>query len=167
MKRKDLNSIKLSKPFMKGDLMIYSLLLLLVVALFFAFVIFPKNTVAKGFLVYKNDNTVLSYSFDTNTLIVSEDFKHLVEKSDTKNGFTLTVYTDKNHVGFNMLMVDTQSKSVKVIDSTCSLSKDCVSFPALTDKGLIYCSPHGLKISPLNFTPSDPSTGALGGANER
>ncbi len=166
MKRKDLNSIKQTKPFMKGDILIYSLLFLLVVVLFFAFVLFPKSNDSKGFCVYKNDKTVLYYYFNNNTLTISKDFENLVEKSTVQDGFTLTIYTNNNRNDFNVLYVNTQTASVKVVDSTCSVSKDCTSFPALTDKGLIYCNPHGLKISPLSFTPSDPITGQLGGTHE-
>jgi hypothetical protein len=167
LKKKDFDSIKKTKAFMKGDFLIYALILVLIFSLFVSFVFFPAKQQTKGFCVYKNERTLLTFFYNTNTLTVNSDFNGLVEKLEVENGVVLTIYTDEQRVNYNKLYVNYLDNSVQVNDSTCSTSKDCTLFPAVSSSGVIYCNPHGLKIVPLTFTASNPTTGFVGGRYEK
>ena len=68
-----------------------------------------------------------------------------------KHCFNVVIYTSSEKKGFNEIVFDCVNLTAKVIESTCSSSKDCVHTPALTTNGSIYCAPHNLKIVPSNF----------------
>ena len=90
-----------------------------------------------------------SYSIEKDQIIVPDEFLTIVEYKTVENGMEITVYTDKNKTGYNVILIDTNKLSASVIESTCSSSKDCVFSPEITKNGAIYCLPHGLKVVPL------------------
>ncbi len=150
------NTVK-NKLFKSGDILVYSFILLLLIGLFFIF-IFPTlltDNNHTGFKVYKNDQLVLEFSTSNDNLfIVSDSFNNLVEingSEKNKHCFNITIYTSSKKTGYNTIEIDTVSLTAKVINSTCSTSKDCVYSPAISSSGSIYCAPHGLKIIPNNF----------------
>ena len=79
---------------------------------------------------------------------MEKDFSDFVLLTETDDGYTLTIYTSNDKTGFNVIFINTKESSVKIIESTCSVSKDCVYSPAISNSGAIYCAPHGIKIIP-------------------
>ncbi len=57
--------------------------------------------------------------------------------------------------GYNVACIDTKERTVKVIEADCG-KRDCVYTAAITDSGgMIYCSPHQLRILPFDFETDD------------
>ena len=71
----------------------------------------------------------------------------------------LLEHTDETHTGFNLIFINTIERYAKMQDSTCSHSKDCVHSPSITNSGIIYCAPHGSKITLLGTNDIPPWTG--------
>lgn len=140
-------NIRKSKPFRVCDLIIYAALIVFVAALFLYFIILPTlNADTVGFSVSKGGKTVLTVS-DLNCTVNSE-FNSLVESEKVDGNLRVTIYTDQTKLGFNVIVFYANG-SAKVVESTCSHSKDCTFSPAIVNLGAIYCAPHDLKIEPL------------------
>ena len=160
MKGKDLNGLKSAKPFMFNDIFVYAITFITVLILFLIFVIFPTTSSGRGFAVYKDGQTVLTFTYGDRKLNVKNGFT--VSSKQADNGVYITVYTSKDKSGYNVIFADTENNRVKVVESTCSTSKDCTHTPAVSDKGAIFCAPHGLKIIPLGGDGrTDPITGGI------
>lgn len=142
-----------SKLFYKGDLLIYSALSVMLIALFFALVIFPASKPTSGFEICRANDTILTYT--DGKITVEEKYSSLVQIKSVEKGFEVTVYTDQTKTHFNVLLFDKKQSTAKVIESNCSHSKDCTYIPPIKNSGTIYCAPHDLKIQPINsdFTP--------------
>ncbi len=132
------------------DLIIYGIVVLLVSSLFLIPLLNKSSGDFNGFDVYKNGEIIFSLSFDDKyAYSVNENSKDLVEVSYGDNKVTVKIFTDENKKDYNLISCDLQEKSVCVVDSTCSVRKDCVSFkPIVDNSGVIICQPHGLKILP-------------------
>ncbi len=154
MKNYGVEKINRSSLFMRGDIVIYFLVLIIVLVLFFLPLLTTRTVNPSGFCVWIENKKAITFYKDQ-TVSVEPDFINLVESQKGLNGFTVKLYTtDKK--GYNVIFFDTENLTIKVIESTCSASKDCVHFPALKDKGSIYCAPHQVKITLLEsggFTP--------------
>ena len=143
------------KPFQKGDILVYALLFILIVSLFFILV-FPSlifQNSASGFLVERDGQVVLTFDLSKqDPLQISSQFEDLVEiqsQNQQDKLFKVKIYSSNAKTGYNLLLFNGNDKTVKIIESTCSLTKDCTFFPALKTSGSIYCAPHNLKIVPL------------------
>lgn len=143
--------IKAQKPFEIFDFIAYAVTAVFVTVLFFAFVVIPTHSAAEGFKVLIDNVTVLVFKYDDNSMTVTPSFTDTVEYDNEAH--TLTIYTDEEKSDYNVLYVDAQARSVKMIDANCSHSKDCVYFrPVTSDAGFIYCAPHKLTVLPLSST---------------
>ena len=155
--------VKEEKLFYKKDLVVYFSLFLLIVLLF-VFLVFP--TLSKkdntGFNVSRNGQTVLTFNAKSSEpFSISIGFENQVEIENSEEGiYRVKIYSSAQKNGYNILLFNAKKISVKVIESTCSDSKDCTFCPELKNSGSIYCAPHTLKITPLSgggFVP--PTTG--------
>ena len=155
--------VKQTKLFYKKDLIVYFSLVILIVCLF-AFFVFP--TISKkdnvGFIITRNGHTVLTFDTKSSDLFsISAVFENQVEIESLESEiYKVKIYSSAQKNGYNILVFDANKISVKVIESTCSDSKDCTFCPELKNSGSIYCAPHALKITPLSgggFVP--PITG--------
>ena len=161
VKKDVVSAVKTAKPFKKGDLIIYSSIVLLVLILFSVFVFFPKETRANGFKVYCNNDVVFTHEYGTDFFDVKADWSNNVSITKDEHGFQITVLIHQDSHAKNVIYCDEENLTVKMIDSNCSVSKDCTFMPAISCDGAIYCLPHGLKISPLGSAESvPPITGA-------
>lgn len=146
--------IRHSSLFMRGDIVIYFLVLITVLGLFFIPLLGNRTVNSSGFCVLVDNKKAITFYHDK-TLTIEPDFMGLVENQQDNFGYTVKLYThDKK--GYNVIFFDTENLTSKIIESNCSSSKDCVHFPALKDKGTIYCAPHQVKITFLEsdgFTP--------------
>lgn len=161
VKKDVVSAVKTAKPFKKGDLIIYLAIVSLVLILFIVFVFFPKKTAASGFKVQYTNEVVFTHEFGTDFFDVAKDWSGRISINKDEHGFQITVLIDQTSQSKNVLYCDEQNFTVKMIDSDCSVSKDCTFMPAISNEGAIYCLPHSLKISPLGtaeFIP--PVTGA-------
>ena len=157
------NEIALFKSktlFLRGDFAVYISLLVCIVLLFI-FLVFPtQNNKNDGFLVSHNNQTVLAFTFSkTNPIEISDNYVNLTQIEERENGFKITVYLSENKSAYNVIFVDTENLTAKVIDANCSERKDCFHAPAIKSNGTIYCSPHDLLIKPLSLNSDTPIAG--------
>lgn len=159
MRNNIFNNIKVRKPFEVIDIFIYLFLLIVVFVLFLCFVILPHLESAEGFLIAKNGNTIVNFDYSSGKYSVDSEFKKLVVVDE--NSCTITVYTNEQKSEYNVIVFDREKKVVKMLDSTCSSTKDCIYEPEISVNGMIFCAPHDLKVLPLNdnFSPTSPVIG--------
>ena len=155
--------IKTSKPFKIFDLFLYCFILILVVVLFSVFVFFPANAnlVNSGFKVILHDKQIFTFDYHTHTYSLLPDYTDLIDIEDLGEGiYNIKIFTDQNKSQYNLLTVDSKSKSIRVADANCSISKDCVHMKELKNSDdLLICAPHKLKVLPLNSGYKPPVTG--------
>ena len=151
--------IKSTKPFNKKDFFVYAILFVVILSLFLTLVLLSQKSPVKGFKVLIGNEIVLEFSFDTSSAKIKDGYQDLIDVDYENN--KITVYFNQEKNDFNEISYDITSKSVRMNNSTCSHSKDCVYMPKIIDdKGLIYCAPHELKILPLSEKLSNsPVTG--------
>lgn len=154
----DFRQIKTSKPFKPWDLLLYCLILLLVFALFFAFVIFPADSASDstGFKIILNDKEVFVFDYTAGTFSVEPEFSDVIAVEIISDGvYSVKIYSDKSTGAFNTVLADTTARTVSVSESNCSESKECVHTPSIVNsRGVIICAPHKLKIVPVtNYRP--------------
>ena len=150
MKRSKFLEIKSKKPIEFNDLFLYTAAFVAVLVLFIVFVFLGDGKANYGFTITKDQKTVCSFTYSNESMTINDHFKDLVNVEKNDNGYLITVFTSQDKLDYNVIFVDTSSRTVKVRDSTCSISKDCVYSPAIGEDGAIYCAPHGLKILPDN-----------------
>lgn len=146
----DTERLKNSKPFCFWDTAVYISIGLLVFVLFLAFVILPRTnkTVNIGFMIEIGGKTAVTYEYGSDTFNVEQDYLSIIETAKSDNGYTLTVYTSSNKLGFNKIFIDETNKTVKMVESDCK-SKQCTYLHEINGSGIIYCAPRQLKITPL------------------
>ena len=147
------NNLKDRKIFLKKDIFVYIALLVLIALLFLVFIILPKAITSNGFAVYVEDDCVIKYTYDNQKIEIASDWQDKVVVSDNK----ITIYFSESE--YNEITINFSEKSVKMTDSTCSKTRDCVYEPKITNSGIIYCAPHKLKITPLKLEKSSPIIG--------
>ena len=147
------------KPFCKSDILVYALLLVTIAILFLVFIIVPafadKNQ-SIGFTIQQNGKTLLTYTYSDKKIDLSKEYLDLIKVEQTQNGFTITIYSDKEQTEYNILSVDNDSHTVKMADTNCR-SKQCEYMHGISERGIIYCAPRALKISASEggkFTPA-------------
>jgi hypothetical protein len=157
MVKKNFSGRSAPKLFSFLDLIPYAVLALTLVALFVFLVVLPKTSKADGFKIELYGKQIATYDYATKTLSVEKGY----EANFEIEGDSITVYTDQNRIGFNVITIDAKNRSAKISEANCSASKDCVYTPALKGtEGAIICAPHALKVVPIsynNMTP--PQTG--------
>lgn len=153
MKSKRLLTIKNSKPFLKHDVLVYAVLALFV-ALLFVFLLFPKNYNSNGFLVTKNNQKVLSYNYEDDSLIIDSAFSNLIEQKSEGDKLIIKIFDSQQKQRFNTLEINKKNKTVDVIDANCSSSKECVHMTKISSSGFIYCAPHSLSITSGYIPPT-------------
>ena len=159
MRNNIFNNIKVRKPFEVIDIFIYLFLLIVVFVLFLCFVILPHTKSAEGFLIAKNGTTIVTFNYSSGDFSVESEFKNLVVVDEDNS--TITVYTDEQKNEYNVIEFNCEKKVVRMLDSTCSSTKDCVYEPEISVNGMIFCAPHDLKVLPLSddFSPTPPVIG--------
>jgi hypothetical protein len=146
--------------FRKADIIIYVALTIVVSLLLVFFVFLPMNKHTSGFIVSVEGKTCLTYRFQGDILSIEGEFTSKVDVKEVDGGYQITVYHSQDKSSYNQIYIDVNNKTAKVTESSCSVSKDCVHTPSISNSGVIYCAPHALKILPIEsdgFIP--PSVG--------
>lgn len=126
---------KVNKPFKKADVIVYAVLIALGLLLF-AFTLGEKPSESNGFTVFFDNKEVLKSDFSSNSVeIVDSEIARKINDNE---------YIIQTELGYNIIKINFEEKSVKVIDSDCGLSKECARM-TLAD-GIIVCAPHKLVI---------------------
>ena len=146
--------IKSRKPFELGDVLIYSCLILIVLVLFLYFVIIPNNKDSNGFRVLLEDKEIFTFSYESESYSILEGYENYFD-IDTENNI-ITIYQDSDKTEKNVLSYNQEKRSVYMLDSNCSNSKDCTYEPMISNSGAIYCAPRKLTVLPLTSNSSEP-----------
>lgn len=156
MSLKKVESVKADKGFKLPDLIIYGVILLLVAAMFISLFAARNTDPFQGVKVYVNQQAVMSYDFNKGGLkgleVTAKDGSVEAPESVTGSVFTVKVSVGE---GYNVIQIDQSSRSVKIIEANCG-TRDCVHTRAVeNNNGIIFCSPHRLRIIPFNFEVED------------
>ncbi len=142
MSFKKVEEVKRDRAFKPLDLIIYSAVAVILVAVFLSVFLTKSDKPFSGIEVYSGGELKYTYAFDGGGNISGEG----VEEEITDGIVSVRVTCVK---GYNVIKIDVAARSVRVEEADCK-GKDCVYTPAIVDSdGVIYCSPHGLKIIPL------------------
>lgn len=146
MKESKLNEVKRAAWFKGWDLLVYAVLLVLLAALFFAFVILPERHPLTGIEILLKNERVFSCDFEEGTY---ETFGESVQVQEAGSLLTVTVTTEE---GYNVVVINMQERTADMTDADCSWSRDCVHMAPISDtmSAQIACIPHGLVVVPLS-----------------
>ncbi len=150
MSLKKVTQVKADKGFKIWDLIVYGAVALIIAAIFLAVFLTKDDSPLKGVRIYTQDAAVFEYDFQ------SGEYKNLSPESVTveedESAIKITVSAGG---GYNVVFIDLKEKSVKVTEADCG-KRDCVYTAAITDSsGMIYCSPHKLRILPFDYESDD------------
>ncbi len=132
---------KAKKPFMRGDIVVYALLLILSLILFIA-TLGVKNEQSNGFSVYFDGVEILKCDFENKSVTVVDN--SIISKIDDDN------YKIETSLGVNEIEIDFTKNAVSVVETNCGLSKECMHM-SFSD-GIIVCAPHKIVIRPTNLS---------------
>ncbi|MDE6356623.1 MAG: NusG domain II-containing protein [Clostridia bacterium] len=178
MSLKKVTQVKADKGFKIWDLIIYGAVALIIAVIFIAVFVTRDASPLKGVKIYTDEVLVFEYNFtdgeyknySPQTVVIIEKplavqsvgshvilhdppvILRLAEESPAEN--TLKIKVTANG-GYNVIEIDKAERSVKITEADCG-KRDCVYTAAITDNsGMIYCSPHKLRILPYDFDAGD------------
>ena len=146
MSREKLEQTKRAAWFKGWDILIYALILLLLLALFLCFVIFPGREQLSGIEILVKNDRVFFCDFEEGSYTIENVSRVRVEESGDL--LLVTVTTEE---GFNIVSVDTKARRADMTDADCSWSRDCVHMPPIenTASAPVSCIPHGVVVMPV------------------
>lgn len=150
MSLKKIDEVKADKGFKLLDIIIYGIIIAIVAALFITLFATRDEGALRGIRIYVRSVAVFEYDFSNGSYNVLEDAFITVEE-----GTPLTVRVNTADGGYNLVQMDPVERTVKVVEADCG-RLDCVYTPAISDNnGIIYCSPHFMRILPYDFENDD------------
>ena len=147
--------IREGKPFVFGDLIVYILLAVLIVALFCT-CLGRHAGKPEGIRIEVRGEIVYQYMFGSGGSI-SPGWEVAVSE---ERGEILLVHIE-TEFGYNVIAIDETARMVRMQDADCSRRKDCTHMRAIGGGGeVIVCIPHALKVTTLEG--EDPSRPEIG-----
>lgn len=131
--------------FKKGDIIVYSLILVVVIVLFISIFATQSTAELTNIDITLNDEKVFTYNFIEKKYEVFNNSLVVVDKET--DILYLTIYKDENKNHFNKVEIDIKSKKVYLKSANCSASKDCTHMIIEKVGDNIICAPHNLIIS--------------------
>ena len=146
MSREKLEQTKRAAWFKGWDILIYTLILLFLLALFLFFVIFPEREQLSGVEIFVKNECVFFCDFEEGSYTIEDVSRVRVEESGDL--LLVTVTTEE---GSNIVSVDTKARRADMTDADCSWSRDCVHMPPIenTASAPVSCIPHGVVVMPM------------------
>ena len=150
MSLKKVEQVKADKGFKLPDIIVYVAVLALVAVLFVVIFVTRDDSPLKGIRIYVRNEIVYDYDFKEGQRTLNGAYVQRISEDDT--AVVLRINTgdgDYNKVYIN------KKGSVRVTEANCG-KNDCVYTPELKNSGgIIYCSPHRMKIIPFDFDIDD------------
>lgn len=147
MSLKKIEDLKSDKAFRWPDLIVYGVIALIIAAIFLSVFLTRNRDSFQGIRAYVAGRAVFEYDFESGKASVLSAAEGEVEVID---GSPLKVRINVDD-GYNIFEIDADKRSVKMVEADC-VKRDCIYTPAITDNnGIIYCSPHGVRIEPFDF----------------
>lgn len=137
---------KENKFFKKWDIVVYSVIALIIVALFLIVFIPRKNDQISAFVIKYDNTQVCEYNFDTDTITYNQDYIKFEKESQYIYVITFSLKGDED---YNIIKVDLTNRNITCEDSDCSHSKDCTHMRISKMGDNIICVPHKLIILPV------------------
>ena len=148
---------KENKFFKKWDIVVYSVIVLIIVALFLIVFIPQKHDQITAFVIKYDNTQVCEYNFDTDTITYNQDYIKFEKESQYIYVITFSL---KESEDYNIIRVDLTNRNITCEDSDCSFSKDCTHMRISKMGDNIICVPHKLIILPVGESDiSDPVIG--------
>ncbi|MCI8343738.1 MAG: hypothetical protein HFE25_04750 [Clostridia bacterium] len=149
MSLRRIEQVKGKKPFAVWDLLIYGVLAVFIAVLFIVFVFGGNRDRTAGIRLVFREQVVYTYSFQEGGK-AAQGWENRVALRTEGDTVFLTFYSDEEGKRFNTLMLDLKNGSAKMTNANCSRHKDCTFMEEITtQKGVIVCVPHGLKVLAL------------------
>lgn len=143
--RRSIDELKKDKPFVKGDLIIYAVIVIVIVILLCVFLIPQKHDERKlkSIEIYYDEMLIYSYDFNSKTGMISVYEKCLVTEQTSGE---VTEISIKVPEGENRLIIDKNGTYMQ--DADCSTFPTCVNnfAPLRSGGGIIVCMPHKIKV---------------------
>ena len=137
---------KENKFFKKWDIVVYSVIALVIIALFLIVFIPQKHDQITGFVIKYDNIQVCEYNFDSDTITYNSDYIKFEKESQY---IYKIIFSLKDSEDFNEIKVDLSNRNITCEDSDCSFSKDCTHMRISKMGDNIICVPHKLIISPI------------------
>lgn len=145
MSFKKVTQVKKDKCFKLLDLIVYGVIIVLIAVMFISIFAVSDKSPLSGVRVSVDGVSVFEYDFEKDEYKILND---CVTAEDSSDKITVTVIPHNGET--NVIVID-KSGTVKITETNCH-GKDCKYMPEIKDNsGIIYCSPHGLRVEPLNF----------------
>ncbi|MCM1236817.1 MAG: NusG domain II-containing protein [Ruminococcus flavefaciens] len=145
MSLKKVGQVKADKGFKIWDLVVYGVIAVLVVALFIVVFTTRDTSPLSGVRISVKNEVVYEYDFGKGEISKNGEYAEVLSENSEKLILKITAGG-----GYNVVEID-KGGAVKVTEADCGKG-DCVFTPQIKDNGgIIYCSPHGLKIVPYDF----------------
>ncbi len=152
MSLKKIDEVKKDRGFKIFDLIIYGVVALFVAVTFIVIFTTRDTSPASGIRVYSDNAVVFEYNFkDGKHKNLNKDRVEVLSEDDKT--LEIKVTFDGGH---NTVLID-KSGRVTVKDADC-FGKTCMAMEIKDKSGMIYCSPHRLRIEPYNFSPGNDVT---------
>ncbi len=150
MSLKKVEQVKSERGFRIWDLLVYGIVAVLIVALFLSVFLTRDKSPLTAVGIYVNNQKVFVYDFEKGGYEILTKDGGITVESGAKS---LTVKIN-NDYGYNEIVIEKAGK-VYATAADCG-GKDCTHMRPITDKsGIIYCSPHRLRIVPDDYKPDD------------
>ena len=136
--------IREHKPYARGDLIVYVLIVALIVALFCIY-LGRQTQEADGITVEVHGEVVYRYEFGSGgTISAGWEDRVSEERGDV---LQVRIETASGH---NVIAIDEAARTVRIQDADCSRQKDCTHMQAIGEgRGVIVSIPHGLTVTSL------------------
>ena len=146
MSLKKVTQVKKDRGFKIFDLIVYGVIIVLIAVLFISLFATSDRSPLSGVRVCVDNRAVFGYDFE------KDEYEILSDKVAVENGADKLTVTVTPHSGEkNVIVINKKRGTVKMTEANCH-GKDCKYMPEIKDNsGIIYCSPHKLRIEPLNF----------------
>lgn len=142
--------VKADKGFKIRDLAVYGAVILIIAVIFIAVFVTRDTSPLKGVKIYTDEVLVFEYNF-TNGEYKNSSLE-TVTVTPAENSLKIKITANG---GYNVVEINTKERTVKVTEADCG-KRDCVYTAAITNSsGMIYCSPHKLRILPYDFEADD------------
>lgn len=150
MSLKKVTEVKADKGFKIRDLAVYGAVILIIAVIFIAVFVTRDTSPLKGVKIYTDEVLVFEYNF-TNGEYKNSSLE-TVTVTPAENSLKIKITANG---GYNVVEINIKERAVKVTEADCG-KRDCVYTAAITNSsGMIYCSPHKLRILPYDFEADD------------
>ena len=149
---------KENKIFKRWDILVYAIILVVIAVLFLTVFLTKDKSEIEGFKVSIDGSIVYTYNFDTKEEFIVDKNIQILERTDSN--IKIRVHLSDLQSDYNILNVNLQDREIEVLDTDCSVSKDCMSMKIKSMSDTIICVPHKLIVEPIGKGDvKDPSVG--------